>query len=377
MQIINREIYNANYSNLKRLIKAYSQRHLYQDGTPFIFSFLVTNRCFLKCKHCFYHNTIGEHGMKKDRSELTIDEYIQMSKKMQWFLFAIICGGEPFIREDLHEIINVFRKNNEMPWCDSATNGQMTAEIVRQVELICKQDKDKVYSLSFSIDGFEEENNEIRGKGTFARSIETWNECKRLSKHYKNLELNLCTTMNNVNQNNLSKFFDWSIKSLQPNRITLLKIRQSPRGGENLKEVGIENYKLAKDTIARAVSGGLLGDINVPQTHYSTVLNDYVYKTITTGKRSFLCYAGRHGAWVDYNGDVNVCEVFGNKELTGEPLTIGNLREYDMDFRKLWNSEKAIKIKQLVARHPVCINCTHETEGILPSIYFEPNSIEV
>ena len=52
---------------------------------------------------------------------------------------------------------------------------------------------------------------------------------------------------------------------------------------------------------------------------------------------------------------------------------MGNLRDYDMDFIKLWNSEQALKVKQLVNRHKVCEQCTHETEGILPSIYFEPN----
>ena len=52
-----------------------------------------------------------------------------------------------------------------------------------------------------------------------------------------------------------------------------------------------------------------------------------------------------------------------------------NLREHDMDFLKLWNSESAMKVRQMVNRHECCKECTHETEGILPSIYFEPNSI--
>ena len=46
-----------------------------------------------------------------------------------------------------------------------------------------------------------------------------------------------------------------------------------------------------------------------------------------------------------------------------------------MDFLKLWNSESAMKVRQMVNRHECCKECTHETEGILPSIYFEPNSI--
>ena len=54
---------------------------------------------------------------------------------------------------------------------------------------------------------------------------------------------------------------------------------------------------------------------------------------------------------------------------------MGNLRDYDMDFLKLWNSAKALEIKGLVNRHAACEACTHETEGLLPSLYFAPNEI--
>jgi hypothetical protein len=52
---------------------------------------------------------------------------------------------------------------------------------------------------------------------------------------------------------------------------------------------------------------------------------------------------------------------------------MGNLRDFDMNFLKLWNSKQAMEVKQLINRHEICKSCTHETEGILPSIYFEPN----
>lgn len=369
MKKINKEIYNLNVDKMTNLLNSYQKRHLFKDGTPMAFSFLVTNRCFLKCKHCFYHKTMGEENMEKSPSELTLYEYEKIAKTLQWFLFGIFCGGEPFVRDDFHEIIKIFRENNEMPWCDAATNGQMTFEIVRQVELICKQDKNKIFSLSFSIDGFEEENDFVRGKGTFKKSLETWWELKKIQKKYDNLELNICTVLNSVNQNNLDKFFEWSIEKMKPNRITLLKIRQSPREGEYLKNIESKNYKKVKETLERAVCLGQLGDLNMPQTHFNIWLNDYVYETLLTGKRSFHCYAGKHGGWIDYNGDVSVCEIFGSDSK----FKIGNLREYDLNFEKLWNCEKALDIKKYVGKHLPCLTCTHGTEGIVPSMYFEPN----
>lgn len=374
-QSFSSEIYNKNMIRLKRLVESYYKRHYFKDGTPLVNSFLVTNRCFLKCKHCFYHETIPEKGMIKDSAELTIDDYLKISKSMEWFMIGIFCGGEPFIREDLHEIIKIFRSNNWLPWCDSATNGQLTDEIVRQVELICKQDKDKVYSLSFSLDGFEEFNDEIRGTGTFKRSVETWKECKKLSKIYNNLELNFSSTINSINQDTMDDFLKWGIKELQPNRITLIKTRQSPRDGDYLKEINASNYRKARNIIIDAVKNGLLGDVNAPQTYFMPTISNYIYNTLTTGKRSFMCYAGKHGAWINYNGDVNICEVFPDKNCSEENFKIGNLKDFSMNFIKLWNSEQALKIKQLAGKHPVCEKCTHETEGLIPSLYFEPNNL--
>lgn len=375
MQSFNAEIFNKNKSKLKKLLSAYYQRYLFQDGTPLVFSFLVTNRCFLKCEHCFYHETLAKSNMRKSPEELNIDEYRKLSHSMEWFLMGLFCGGEPFVREDLHEIIYIFRKNNQMPWSDSATNGQLTDEIVRQVELICKQDKDKVYSLSFSLDGFEEQNDTVRGKGTFKKSLETWKECKIIAQKYGNLELNFSTTMNSINQDSLAEFFKWGINNLEPDRITLLKTRQSPRAGEHLKDIELVNYKNARSAIGQGIKEGKLGDLNKPQTYMMISATNYVYKTMVTGKRSFICHAGKHGAWIDYNGDVNVCEIFPDTKVSGESLTMGNLRDYDLDFLKLWNSERALTIKQLVNKHKACEACTHETEGFIPSLYFEPNEI--
>lgn len=377
MSLFRQDEYRRNDLKLRQLLRTYSTRHVSRHGTPLTFSFLVTNRCFLKCAHCFYYETLEAAAMRKSADELTIDEYRRMSESMEWIFMALFCGGEPFVRDDLHEIIGVFRKNNHLMWADSATNGQMTAEIIRQVELLCRQDEYKVFSLSFSIDGFEEQNDAIRGRGTFRRALETWNECKKLAEVYRNLELNFSTTINSVNQHTLAAFFKWGLDELKPDRIAVLKARQSPRGGIAVTDVDLTCYDKARAVIAEAIKQGRLGDVNRPGTYLFQTATDLVHETLVTGRRSFTCHAGKHGAWVDYNGDVNVCEVFPDAKVSGESLKMGNLRDFGMDFLALWNSDVALEVKKLVNEHPACRACTHETEGFLPSLFFEPNEIRV
>jgi MoaA/NifB/PqqE/SkfB family radical SAM enzyme len=366
------EIYTDNVENLKRVLHYYHMTHFFTDATPLTISFLITNRCILRCKHCFNHRTSITDDTEA-RNELTIDEIGKMSKSMGFFLNALLCGGEPFLRDDLHEIVYMFRVNNKTQAFSSSTNGQLTERIVDQMEHISQYSKYQNYSMNFSFEGFEEESEEIRGKGTFKKSIETWNECKKLNKFYGNIIQNVVITMNSINQATLPRFFEWVNENLHPNRIMLLLVRQSPRGGEYLKEVDPQNYEAATRVLNRYTLEGKYGDYNKPTTYIPASQYYYINETLKTGKRSYLCYAGKHGAFIDYDGEVNACEVFNDARCNNKPVTMGNLRDFDMNFLKLWNSKQAMEVKQLINRHEICKSCTHETEGILPSIYFEPN----
>ena len=372
MYNFDREEYDNNMENLHRVLNMYQKNHLFYDATPLTVSFLVTARCNLRCKHCFNHQ-VEKTSSEKMRKELSLDEIEKMSKSMGFFLNALLCGGEPFIRDDLHEIVRLFRVNNKAKAFSSSTNGQLTDKVVKQMEYISQYSKYENYSMNFSLEGFEDENDEIRGKGAFKKTIETWNECKKLQKIYGNIIQNVVVTMNSVNQNTLPQFFKWVYDTLKPNRIMMLLVRQSPRGGEYLKEVNPKNYDIAKKCLEKYTLKGYNGKCDIPTTYIQASQYYYTSKTLHSGKREFMCYAGKHGAFIDYDGEVNVCEVFNDVQCNNKPVTMGNLRDYDMDFIKLWNSEQALKVKQLVNRHKVCEQCTHETEGILPSIYFEPN----
>lgn len=372
MQEFDREEYENDMMNLHTVLNMYQKGHLFTDATPLTMSFLVTDRCNLRCKHCFNHR-VEKTNYEKVRNELTIDEIEKMSKSMRFFLNALLCGGEPFLRDDLHEIVRLFRVNNHAKAFSSSTNGQLTDRIITQMEKISQYSKYENYSMNFSFEGFEDENDEIRGKGAFKNSLQTWNECKKLNKTYGNIIQNVVVTMNSVNQTTLPKFFEWVYETMKPDRIMMLLVRQSPRGGEYLKEVDPKNYNIARKCLEEYTLKGMNGKVEVPTTYIPASQYHYTSKTLKSGKREFLCYAGKHGSFIDFDGEVNVCEVFNDVTCNSKPITMGNLRDFDMDFQKLWNSEQALKVKQLVNRHKVCEQCTHETEGILPSIYFEPN----
>lgn len=350
------------------LINSYQKRHLFKYNTPMTMTFLITNRCNLSCKHCF-NNKICD-----DNKELTLDEYEKLSKSMTFFASALFCGGEPFIRQDFSEIVSLFRKNCNLQYSSTTTNGQLINSILSQTQSICESDKEKRFVLNFSLDGFENEHDNIRGKNTYKNCIETIKECIKLKSKYSNLQIGIVSTMNTINEECLSEFFDYINHKINPDVISLLLTRQSPRDGEYLKHIKPENYTKAKEKLNSLFIKGKNGDLNSPLSYIPLSFYDFISQTLKNGKRSFYCYAGQHGGYIDYDGYVNTCEIIGDINNTSHPMHIGNLRDYDMDFLKLWNSEQAYMVRNKVNRHECCENCTHETEGLLPSIYFEPNS---
>lgn len=82
MQIqMNEELIQTNQQKLNRLLDNYLNRNKKSKllRTPLIMSFLVTNKCSLKCKHCFNHEALDRQASQAD-AQLSIDEYEKISK---------------------------------------------------------------------------------------------------------------------------------------------------------------------------------------------------------------------------------------------------------------------------------------------------------
>lgn len=367
-----RELYQEE-KIMQKFINRYERRHLHSYSTPMTISFLVTNKCNLRCKHCFNNKTVLQ-GQKSDK-ELDLDEYERLAESMDFFPSGLFCGGEPFLRKDLAEIVTIFENKCNMQYASSTTNGLLTDNILEQTEKILQNDGRKRYVLNFSLDGFEKEHSFIRGEGVYEKCIQTIKEVNKLKKKYSNLQTGIVTTMTTVNEDIVCDFFDFISKEVQPNVISLLKVRQSPRGGDQLKEINSKNYYNAKEKLNEMFLEGRNGNPISPVGYYPLAFYEIIQKSLVSGKREFYCYAGTHGAYIDYNGYVNACEIVGDADCSGNPLSMGYLRDFNMDFDKLWNSEQAMQVRMQINRHKCCEGCTHETEGILPSIYFEPNSV--
>lgn len=355
---------------LERYIKQYLVNPRYAEQTPLTYSFLITKRCPLKCKHCFNNKITNEY----EKKELTVDEYEKISRTINPFLTAFFGGGEPFVRTDFYKIVSLFRKNCKMQWASVTTNGLLQNSILTQVEKICVETPGQKFVLNFSLDGYREQHDLIRGVGVYDKCMDTIRQCNELRKRFKNLSIGIVSTMNTFNETCLAEFFQEISEEIHPNVISLLLTRQAPREGEYIKEIDYNNYYAAQKKLYQLFLEGKNGNLDIPSSFFPFAFYDIISKTIMNKERQFNCLAGHYGAYIDFDGDVNPCEIMNDKLCTEHPVLMGNLRDYDYDFKKLWTSERAKKVRKIVNNKTCCEKCTHETEGILPSLYFPPNN---
>lgn len=108
-------------TNLKKTILGglgFSDESEY-SGTLYQLNFAVTYYCESRCKNCL----IWTRGKGARNGELTLDEiqkFASLDSDYRWIRFT---GGEPFIREDLPQIIQAFvNKSKKLNYVNITTN---------------------------------------------------------------------------------------------------------------------------------------------------------------------------------------------------------------------------------------------------------------
>ena len=134
-----------------------------------IMSWNTTNRCNLKCSHCY--RDAGEKNEKElttKEAKLLIDQVVKAG-----FKIMIFSGGEPLMRDDIFELISYASKVGLRPVL--GTNGTLISE------KIVKKLKDAgIAAVGISLDSLDfEKHNAFRGDDeAFKNTIFAMKNCR-------------------------------------------------------------------------------------------------------------------------------------------------------------------------------------------------------
>ncbi|WP_138750954.1 radical SAM protein [Paenibacillus sinopodophylli] len=176
----------AKFQLLKRTIKnvalPYREKNKslnakYKTELPQSIGIKLTNRCNLRCIHCFQWNDEGYHH-NMELAEQNRDLDIQIFKKIldetksaksRLYLW----GGEPLFHKQFSEIADMMAEDpRETVIC---TNALL---INKHMDSILKISEN--LDLLIAVEGFEKEHDLIRGKGTFKRTMDQIDQLLKL-----------------------------------------------------------------------------------------------------------------------------------------------------------------------------------------------------
>lgn len=335
-----------------------------QLALPVYLVLFVNGVCHAKCLHCFLPSLQDRQAAN---SKLSLSEIEKLSHHFGPAIYAVLLtGGEPFLREDLGDILDVLSRTRQLCVIKVATSGFFTDQVVTTWERVLAQRRDKYYGVTISFDGPRKVHDYIRGvPGSFSRAVTTLNQLKRLEQIYKNFEVDVHITVSRFNQDHLDELYDELRGTMHVGNVICSVIRGEPRD-PRAKDLDLSKYfsfseRLADDLSSGALAGHLRFSSSSILNAVNIVQRKRIERMLKCRKCISPCNAARLSAVVGSDGQVYACELLSD--------ALGDLRKSDYDLVRIWNSPSAQAIRQrLVATG--CF-CTYENANLL-NVLFSP-----
>lgn len=282
---------------------------------------IVTYRCNARCHMC----NVWKYPTKKEEEIKP-----EILRKLPNLDFCNITGGEPFLREDMDEIISVLKTKAKR--IVISTNGYFTEKILSAAR------KNRDIGIRISIEGLPAANDELRGlKNGFDHGIRTLLELQRMGLR----DIGFGITVSDRNAKDMMELYQLA-KSMNLEFATAAvhnsyyfhkydnEIKNKAEVSECFKELIAEMLK------SKAVKNWFRAYFNYGLVNY-----------IEGNKRLLPCEAGTENFFVDPWGEIRPCN--GLEENIWMD-SMGNLNE--KSFEDIWNGEKAKEIRQKVRNCP-------------------------
>lgn len=162
-----------------------------------IISWNTTNRCNLKCSHCYRDSGKEAKGeLTTEEAKIVIDQIAKAN-----FKIMIFSGGEPLMREDIFELINYASKIGLRPVL--GTNGTLISKEIAQ-----KLKDSGISAIGISLDSLDfRKHNNFRGNDeAFKDTIYAMKNCRDLG-----IKFQIHTTVMDWNKEEIISLTDFAV----------------------------------------------------------------------------------------------------------------------------------------------------------------------
>lgn len=273
----------------------------------------VTYKCNAKCYMC---NTWQYPS--KSSEEITVEDIRKIPGGLK---FANITGGEPFLRNDIEEIVNVVKSKTQR--LVISTNGFFTEKIID----IAKKNKDVGFRIS--IEGLPAANDELRGiKDGFDHGLRSLLQLHELG--LKDIGFGITVSDRNAKDlNELYSLADWL--GLEFATAAVHNTYYFHKFDNEIKDKKMVTGEFEK-LIQRLLKS------NHPKKWFRAYFNHGLINFINGNERLLPCGMGTDVFFMDPYGDIRPCN--------GMEMSMGNIKQKSFD--EIWGSEEAKKVREAV-----------------------------
>jgi len=310
----------------------------YYTGKPSLLPANITLSLLYSCNsRC---NTCNVY--EKRVQNFTVDEYKKLFHSLgsapYWFTLS---GGEPFLRKEIAEIAKAAYDICQPGIINIPTNGSLNKVIYDRVSEMVEYCKNTEIIINLSLDHINEKHDKIRGyPGNWERAMLTYSQLKEL-KSFPNFTLGIHTVISNFNVKEFQDIYKELIQLEPDSYITEIAEERVELGTiDEPITPGYESYSAAIDFLLgemeKKKQKGIAGVTQAFRTEYYKFVKDWLKE-----KNQILpCKAGIISAQVSPDGNIWPCCIRAD--------SMGNLREENYDFAKIWTGSSAKKIRKSI-----------------------------
>jgi radical SAM protein with 4Fe4S-binding SPASM domain len=276
----------------------------------------VTIRCNAKCVMC-------DNWKRPPTEELAPEEFSKLPKSLRYINLS---GGEPFLRDDLAEIVQVLHTSLNKPKIDISTNGFLTDKIEVQMKKILSIGAR--VGVRISVDGIGARHDQVRGtKGAYDKAIASVKLLQKMG--LKDLGIGCVASNYNIDQLQevvkLAKRLKVDFMCAGVVQNSELTFSKNNKPIQDLAELKRQLDYVATEQL-KTFS---------PRNWVRAYIGSGLYYFASTGTRKIPCSAGISFFFMTPNGDIYPDMVCGYK--------LGNIKTES--FEEIWFSDHATEFR--------------------------------
>lgn len=314
------------------MIRFYSSilwRNIHRGKVPYKAHLILTWKCQSRCVMC-------DIWKRKSGDEFTLDEWRLFFQRNQFLKWITFTGGEPFLRNDLSEIVEAAARHcPDLYLINTPTNSLSPDKVLQTVEGILHLGIPE-YVLSISLDGPPEVHDRIRGiPGAWDKAMEVLKGAKTIQRSFPsgfNVVLEYTLLPHSYGMfNEMVDAIRQHVPEIHAGDFLLATANVSEHYyGNTAGARAIRNkqdYPLIKSALdqvrdARRQHGKLSPRYIIPQLYL-----DMAVPYMSTDVPLMRCRATRSTIFIDPGGGVYPCNAWNR--------VIGRLRESDYSLRQV------------------------------------------